>query len=88
MNDTAITYGNLFTLLASLGFQEKRPGKAPAEPRVFFHEQTDTILAFHRASEEFVTPADMLSTEVHLHGKGIVERSLQSLVGTIPLDSR
>lgn len=86
MNDVRITYLNLFTLLQSLGFQE-HPSKALPNARVFFHEPTDTILAFGRDAHEQVTPADMLSTDVHLHAKGIVDQSLESLVGAGPVKS-
>jgi hypothetical protein len=84
VKDKPTTYGDLFAILVSLGFRQKPAGSVRAEPSVFFHEQTDTILAFSRDSDELVTPADMLSTEVHLHGKGIVDEPLQCLVGAIP----
>lgn len=87
MNNVSVTYGNLFALLQSLGFQQ-HPGKARPQARVFFHEPTDTILAFAREPEEGVTPADMLSTEVHLQAKGIVDRSLESLITESPVKSR
>lgn len=86
MNDTPITYQNLFVLLASLGFQEQRPGKVAAKPRVFLHEKTDTILAFSRETNESVTSADMLSTEVHLHARGIAEQPLELLLTTMSVD--
>ena len=84
MNDVSINYRSLFALLRSLGFQE-HPGKSRPQARVFFHEPTDTILAFGRNPDELVTPADMLSTEVHLHARGIVEQPLEVLASAIPV---
>jgi len=84
VNGRAITYENLFAILVSLGFRQKPASNVATGPRVFFHEPTDTILAFCRENDALVTPADMLSTEVHLHGKGIVDESLESLVHAIP----
>lgn len=77
MNENTITYRQLFTVLESLGFQQKRSSESST--RIFFHAPTDTILAFGRKHNEVVTPADILSTEVHLHGRGIAEQSLESL---------
>ena len=85
MNDIPISYRNLYALLLSLGFQERVSSQAVAQPRVFFHEPTDTILAFGRETDEQVTAADMLSTEVHLQAKGIVDQPLESLVGVSPV---
>ena len=79
-----MTYADLFAILASLGFRQEPASGIAAGPRVFFHEATDTILAFCRENDELVTPADVLSTEVHLHGKGIVDEPLESLVQAIP----
>ena len=86
MNDVSITYRDLFALLQSLGFQQ-HPGKAHPQARVFFHEPTDTILAFARDPDEQVTPADTLSTDVHLQAKGIADQSLASLVAASPVKS-
>jgi len=86
MNSVSMTYQDLFAVLVSLGFRERQPGKTPAEPRVFFHQQADAILAFRRKPHELVTPADVLSTEVHLQGKRIVDQSLESLLRTMPVD--
>ena len=52
---------------------------------VFCHAPTDTILAFGRQTGELVTPADMLSTEVHLHARGISEEPLESLLSAAVL---
>ena len=79
MNETAITYQNLFRLLVSLGFQ-RQPATTATKRHIFFHEPTDTVLAFGREAGESVTPADMLSTEVHLHGRGIADEPLESLL--------
>ncbi len=85
MNAAPITYDNLFALLVSLGFQEQPSDKAVRTPRVFFHEQTDTILTFGRKTNALVTPADMLSTEVHLQGKRVVDRPLESLLSAMSI---
>lgn len=87
MNDATVTYRSLFELLESLGFQQ-HPGKVRPQARVFFHEPTDTVLAFGRAPDEPVTPADLLSTEVHLQAKGIVDQPLESLVASNPVKSK
>lgn len=82
MNEKYPTYQELFSLLASLGFMETPPSESPAAPRVFHHAETDTILAFGRKAGELVTPADLLSADVHLQGKGIVDQPLESLLRT------
>lgn len=82
MNEKAITYRQLFIILESLGFQQKRSSESPT--RIFFHAPTDTILAFGRKHDDVVTPADILSTEVHLHGRGIVDEPLESLIEAAP----
>jgi hypothetical protein len=79
MTENPITYQKLFTLLVSLGFK-RHPGAAATNRHVFCHEPTDTILAFGRQTGELVTPADMLSTEVHLHARGISEEPIESLL--------
>lgn len=86
MNDSPVTYQNLFALLASLGFQEQRSGDPTTRQHVFLHKQSDTILAFGRESKESVTSADMLSTEVHLHARGIADQPLESLLNTMPVN--
>ncbi len=73
-------YKNLFALLISLEFTEESPSTAGKEPRVFVHAATDTVLLFRDAPGETVTPADRLSTEVHLHANSIVDQSLDSLL--------
>lgn len=88
MNEVSLTYGNLFAILRSLGFQERSAGPASRRRHVFFHEETDTILAFGRASDEPVTPADILSTDVHLHAKGIVDRPIAALAGASRVKGR
>jgi hypothetical protein len=85
MNDASLTYSDLFAVLAGLGFRENPSGETPAGPRVFFHEQTDAILAFCRKPHEAVTPADILSTEVHLQSRKIVDESLETLLRTMPV---
>ena len=82
MNSDQLTYSKLFALLASLGFEEKEADEKTAsnQPRVFVHDQTDAILLFRNDARGAVTPADLLSAEVHLHGKGIVTQSLESLL--------
>ncbi|MFK7818495.1 MAG: hypothetical protein AB8G99_07245 [Planctomycetaceae bacterium] len=77
---TRTTYRNLFDLLVSLGFSE-RTLEGPKDSRSFTHDQTDTILLFRRATTDQVTPADALSTEVHLQGKGIIAELLDALLG-------
>ena len=84
MTETPITYQNLFMLLVSLGFK-RQPGAAATNRHVFCHVPTDTVLAFGRQTGELVTPADMLSTEVHLHARGISEEPLESLLNAAVL---
>lgn len=79
MNETPVTYQNLFALLVSLGFQQQ-PATAATKRHIFLHEPTDSILAFGRRPSESVTPADLLSTEIHLHGRGIADEALESLL--------
>lgn len=79
MTETSITYQNLFLLLESLGFR-RQPTAATENQHVYCHAPTNTILAFGRQPGDLVTPADMLSTEVHLHARGITEESLESLL--------
>ena len=80
MATTRTTYRNLFDLLVSLGFSE-RTLEDPKGSRAFTHDQTDTVLLFRRATTDQVTPADALSTEVHLQGKGIIAEPLDALLG-------
>ena len=83
MDAAQLTYKNLFAFLESLGFREEPPSTAANEPRVFVHDRTDTVLLFRDAAGEIVTPADILSTEVHLHAKNIVDQPLESMVGVM-----
>lgn len=85
MKNRLPNYQNLFSLLISLGFQEKHQGQISSRPRVFFHQQSDTILAYARGSDEPITPADMLSTEVHLQVRGITDQPLDTLLTTDPI---
>ena len=47
--------------------------------------RTGEFEAFARHPGELATPADMLSTEVHLHVRGITEESLESLFNSAVL---
>ena len=78
MSSDHTTYRSLFNLLISLGFQENVDGDSGR--RSFLHPETDTLLLFGRPAGETVTPADMLSTEVHLTGNGLIDQSLESLI--------
>lgn len=73
------TYRKLFGVLLSLGFEENRLNGNDG-PRTFVHVATDTWLLFGRLTNVEVTSADLLSTEVHLHGKGITDQPLESLL--------
>ena len=87
MDVNRLTYKKLFALLASLGFREERPSKAaPNDPRVFVDDETDTVLLFRNATSETVSPADILSTEVHLHANNIVNQPLESLLSAMPIN--
>lgn len=79
MSESPVTYQNLFALLVSLGFQQQ-PATPATKRHIFLHEPTDSILAFGRKPNESVTPADLLSTEIHLHGRGIADEALESLL--------
>lgn len=81
VNEKTITYGQLFDVLESLGFQQKAPCTSPNH--IFFHAPTETILAYGRQLSDPVTPADILSTEVHLHGRGVADEPLVSLVDSV-----
>ena len=85
MTGTPVTYRNLFVVLESLGFT-RLPTAANENQHVFCHAPTDTILAFGRHPGDLATPADMLSTEVHLHARGITEESVASLLSAAVLD--
>jgi hypothetical protein len=80
MNSNPLTYEHLFVLLESLGFKEDQASNLGNAPRVFVHTATDTVLLLRNAPGDIVTPADMLSTEVHLHANNIIDQSLESLV--------
>lgn len=79
MNEKHVTYQQLYALLKSLGF-EQHPSDIRPQARVFFHGPTDTLLAFGRDPNEQVTPADLLSADVHLQAKGIVDEPLDILL--------
>ena len=86
MDAAPVTYKKLFALLMSLGFKDESPAEASRkEPRVFIHDPTETVLVFRNATSETVSPADALSTEVHLHARNIVNQSLESLVRSMPV---
>ena len=86
MDAAPLTYNRLFALLVSLGFEEESPaGAARKAPRVFVHEPTETVLMFRNATGEAVSPADVLSTEVHLQARNLVDQSLESLVRAQPV---
>ena len=85
MDAERLTYKNLFALLLSLGFTEELPRRESNEPRVFVHAATDTVLLFRDVPSETVTPADILSTEVHLQTNNIVDKSLDSLLSAISM---
>lgn len=76
------TYRNLFDLLASLGFAERR-FETPAGSRSFTHAETDVVLLFRRPPAEHLTSADALSTEVHLQGRGIIAGPLETLLAAM-----
>lgn len=87
MDAAPITYKKLFALLMSLGFKEESLAEASRkEPRVFVHDPTETVLMFRNTTGETVSPADVLSTEVHLHARNIVNQSLESLVRAMPVN--
>ena len=85
MDGKRLTYENLFVLLDSLGFKEELASDSGNAPRVFVHTATDTVLLFRNAPCDIVTPADMMSTEVHLHANKIIEHSLESLVNAVSM---
>ena len=78
MSRSQTTYRNLFNLLVSLGFTENIDGES--ERRTFVHPGTVTLLLFGRQPSDAVTSADMLSTEVHLMGNGLIDQPLESLI--------
>jgi hypothetical protein len=80
-----MTYEDLFALLEALGFRTSPV--TPPEPHVFIHDPTDTVLLFRSTPAATVTPADLLSTEVHLQARGISDQSLEMLIGAeLPQD--
>jgi hypothetical protein len=83
MNEAPVTYRELFSLLVSLGFRRQDGARETSGPRVFYHEETDTLLAFRRGIDEVVTPADILSTDVHLNANHIVDRPIASLLNAV-----
>ncbi len=87
MKKGKLTYKNLFALLMSLGFiEETEEGSGRQGARVFFHEPTETILLFRNKGSQEVSPADILSTEVHLQAKGIVRQPLESLFSSLTVN--
>ncbi len=83
MDPARLKYKNLFALLLSLGFREEASSEDASEPRIFVHDGTDTVLLFRDAPAEKVSPADILSTEVHLHANSIIDRPLESLLTAV-----
>lgn len=73
-----MTYEDLFALLVSLGFRSV-PSTQPG-PQGFIHDDTGSILLYRGAAGETIRPADLLSTEVHLHARGIIDEPLESLL--------
>ena len=81
MTASNITYGQLFSLLVSLGFEEVFNERRVEElTRTFFHQASDTVLLYRRPAGMTVSPADLLSTETRLQIKGISDESLGSLI--------
>jgi len=80
MANLKTTYRKLFRFLESLGFSEER-GNTPNR-RAFIHEPSDTQLLFGRGLDEQVTPADMLSADVHLAGNGLIDKPLEELLNS------
>ena len=78
MSRDKATYRTLFNLLVSLGFSEYVIGES--KRRTFVHLETDTLLLFGRQPSDEVTSADILSTEVHLVGKGLIDQPLETLI--------
>ena len=64
----------------------------PSTEWVFWHEPSDTVLLFPLLDDENtarpVRKADLASTETHLRGRGLIDRSLAELLGGIALKSR
>lgn len=84
MNSAKAKYRSLFDLLLALGFTEEAVIGPPAT-RLFVHAPTDTILPFRRSHSDEITSADILSTEVHLQGKGIIDQPIESLLEAAPV---
>lgn len=86
MDAARLTYKKLFALLASLGFKESLPSRSvPKGPRVFVHDSTDTVLLYRNTTSKLVSPADVLSTEVHLHANNLMDQSLESMLSAEPV---
>jgi hypothetical protein len=81
MSKPVLNYQRLFEMLRSLDF-EQQASINDSNLAIFFHAETNTLLAFKRREEELVTAADLLSTEVHLHSKGIIHEPLEALLST------
>lgn len=79
MEAIQMTYANLFTLLKDLGFCEQAGDGSSRSARVFVHDKTDTIMLYRKSATGFVSPADLLSTEVRLHAKNIADQTLETL---------
>lgn len=82
MNEAPVKYRDLFAFLKTLGFEQSRED-SPAL-HAFLHQTTNTLLVFGRSPDESVTPADWLSTEVHLRANRIVDDPLDSLITVAP----
>lgn len=63
----------------SLGFVDQTNANDDG-PRVFVHSESDTVLLYRRALDKTVSPADALSTEVHLNSNGFISRSLEDSI--------
>jgi hypothetical protein len=73
-----LTYAELFELLRSLGFSEH---SAAANRRSFEHAATDTVLLFSvNVPTQPVRDADLLSAEVHLLAKGLIDGPLDAML--------
>ena len=80
MTESTITYRDLFELLVSLGFSQTIEG----DNHVFYHKPTNAIVGYRRGKDDPVTSADLLSTEVHLTGRSIIDQPLMELVSSSP----
>ncbi len=83
MTEAPITYQNLFLLFESLGF--KRRGSGGYEPACLLSCANRHDPGIRSSYGRVGNPADMLSTEVHLHARGISEEPLESLLSAAVL---